>query len=353
MGLFWGVYFYVTLNNQREVHSQRLAEANEALLSSLRLQKRSRANARLSSLHQLIASRPDTAHQLLNDAANFPEDSRSFAWQLLNQHAHRSKIEIPSEDGDLGSIRFGGDDSLVATIGWSRILRVRDLRRPRRLFIAKDFLRGSQIRISPSDKAVFAVKHAGGIEQRRLPDGRVLRVLAPDTLFSGLIDLSPDGSRLVAVTRGKTDPANSTQESNEFASDAPLRELVEFNLPDISEKRARLSTNDRLTGLWYHSDGQMITAATHRGTLLSWFGTSLQSRPSQKLSDIDMGAGPLKYAVFSNHLADGSGLLVTAENTMAKYIRFDAPRQSLVGHIWNRNEGFTGATFLPPNRCVV
>ncbi len=331
---------YVSSNEQLKESSRRLAANNEkleqqsqVLQQTIQRLERSSANASLRRIQDLLLVSPELAIAQLEGIEEFPPGTRNFAWRYLRDLATTEYFEIPSEDGAISTIAFGHNDNLIATIGTSGRLRCRDLRLNARRFEAAGYCSTSKIRFSPDDEYVYAASTSGGIQKRRVADGELVETFLADTHCPRDFDLSDDGTRLIAVNDSG--------------------ELISLNVETGNEQRRQLDKGEKIAGLWFQNEDQIVGLVNRAGSWKTWHADSLEVHGVQELSELHANATEIWQAQHCSTLAGCNGLLVAQRFSIAVGFRFQEDGEPVPTQMRLRSEGIKGLGFLPPNRAVV
>lgn len=272
-GLAWNVSNSVQLRS----FSQELTKKNKTLEETIELRERSIVNSRLLKIHEHLAEDPILAGKQLQNPEMIPPHLRDISWRFLTRLADVQNVTIPSEDGDIKSIEVAQHVPFVATIGGSSYLRLRDLRKDKSNFLSLGFVVDSDLRFSPDDSSLFAVERSGGIAERRTSDGSEVQKILKDYKLTGVMDLSDDGQRLIAISNDGW--------------------LLHYNLLTEETQKTKLLSDAEVVSLRFQ-DNNKIGGVTYDGYWKTWSENQLEEISMIGLVQLHSEAVDLKHASF-------------------------------------------------------
>ena len=298
------------------------------------MRERTHVSARLADLQRGVFENAEVSLRQLNDERDFPKERRNLAWKILhNQAAGVLQFEIGSGDGAIRSMRFGHDDSLVATVGDSGRLRVRDVRLASRLMDAPGYKPHTNIRFPSDDKSVFGVSESGGIVLRSVRNADVLKTLQADREFTSQFDLSTDDRYVVAATRD--------------------RELL---LIDVAEDFARVvpADNDkRVVGLWFQDHNRQIAAVTQNGIHTIWDADTLKVVRVRDLAKVNRAFSNVQNVKHCCDFADGEHLIASRQYITTVILRTDSESADPTLPLPLYDQLIEEVDFLPPSHALI
>ena len=327
-GLAWNVSNSVQLRS----FSQELSKKNEKLKETIELRERSIVNSRLLKIHEHLAEDPILAGNQLENHEIIPPDLRDISWRFLRRMTDTHHETIPSGDGDIESIQFANQSPLIATISGSRHLRLRDLRKDNAIFLSLGFEIDSDLCFSPDDSSLFAIADTGGIVERRTSDGSEVQKILKDYELTGVMDLSDDGQRLIAISNDGW--------------------LLHYNLLTGETHKTKLLSDAEVVSLWYQGNNQ-ISGVTYDGYWKTWNKNQLEEMRTIELVQIHSEAVDLRHASFIERPTGEIRLAVAKRSDSVLVFSSSNQRVVLVDAIPARAAMIQDIRFISPSELLL
>ena len=330
----WSWNEMVALDLELVEKNASLRAQKEKLTRTLAVQQRTSVSARLSAMQQEIWQSPIQSARRLHRDDIFPPHLRGLAWQLLSHQSDAELVTIQAHERSVRSVQFGGNNSVIAAISATGLLRVLAVPSGSLIKEHPQCQPQSKICFSPDGRFVFAALQGTGIAAIPVADTDAAKILAPETDCNGHLALSDDGKTLVALTKQRNLLAIDVESGEAVVNETP---------PDLKPM-----------GIWFQNSNRDVGAVTRKGLWTTWSLDSFRETPRLNLRHVRPDFSGVKDAVFTSALTDGHGIALRRGMNIALHVRLTPQAvPSSIDSITMLREDIESLEFAPPDSLLV
>lgn len=319
-------------NSSLSRQTRQLEAQTASLGSALRLQQRSIVNGKLQSMQRSLGEAPQEVHRNLNDAMQFPAESRGFAWQLLNHQSAAEYRTLPSAGDMIRQMAFDPSQQfLAATIAPDRLAIHR---------LESDAMTHSDVRILPASRltfrkdsrSVFVVSADHVLLEIGIPDGTVVREFSETAGMTVRYAVSPDEQWV----------AGANKDQHPFVLDLHT---------GIARPMAESNTGETV-GVWFTDDSRTVNTVDQSGVHRQWSADTLQLARTRDLKETVPQLDNLVVAEYSAKMSEGGILALSQGNGMIHLVPDQRGRINPLPSLRLHGEAARQMSFLPPFHLV-